>query len=525
MASIKRSLTDYGARKALRYAMKDPEHNLLKLLDWIDRFDTNNHWVGQRKAFRNVLEDPSSNWYQLIMRTLKNTDPHIMETFFMNFFMNAAMIGAKKQVAYREKYHCSIPWAILLDPTSACNLHCTGCWAADYGHQLNLSYEEISDIIDQGNEMGTYMYIYTGGEPLVRKKDLIRLCEEHNDSIFLCFTNGTLIDDEFAAELARVGNFIPAISIEGNEQTTDFRRGDGVYQRTMKAIENLNTHHVPFGVSVCTTNKNAEVVCSEEFYDKMIDLGVIFMWYFLYMPTGKNAPMDLMVRPDQRVLMHDKICGEFRKTKPLFAMDFWNDGEMVYGCVAGGRYYLHINARGDVEPCVFCHYSDSNIREKSLLEAYTSPLFQEYHHGQPFSGNLLRPCPMMDNAGKLAEMVARTEAKCTDYTAPETAQELCDKLTPYAEEWKPVADKLWSDTKGFERHVKTGFNGTVEPENQLQNRPDYNTMVPETAKGVTNPISQEELDAAAAARAELLAGKKTEIEVENADSIKQEAAV
>ena len=44
---------------------------------------------------------------------------------------------------------------------------------------------------------------------------------------------------------------------------------------------------------------------------------------------------------------------KFRQTKPIFTMDFWNDGEYAGGCIAGGRRYLHINAGGDVDPCVF----------------------------------------------------------------------------------------------------------------------------------------------------------------------------
>ena len=58
----------------------------------------------------------------------------------------------------RETHQCNIPWLILMDPTSACNLHCTGCWAAEYGHKLNLSYEDLDRIITQGKELGIYFY-------------------------------------------------------------------------------------------------------------------------------------------------------------------------------------------------------------------------------------------------------------------------------------------------------------------------------------------------------------------------------
>ncbi len=484
MAGIKESLTEFGARQAMRYALRDPEHNLLTLLDWVDRFDGENKWEAQRTLFRSILSDKDNNWYQLIMKLLTQVDSGVIEAFFMNFFLNSAMVGTKKQKEFRAKYDCNIPWAILLDPTSACNLHCTGCWAADYGHNLNLSYEEIDDIINQGTEMGTYMYIYTGGEPLVRKKDIIRLCEAHKDCIFLSFTNATLIDDAFADEMLRVKNFVPAISVEGSEETTDSRRGQGTYQRIMDAMDILREHRLPFGVSCCTTSVNVDAVCSEKFFDKLVEMGSYFAWFFTYMPIGKDAPVELMNTPEQREFMFHQIRA-LRKTKPLFTMDFWNDGEFVYGCVAGGRYYLHINANGDIEPCVFAHYSDSNIREKTLIEAYTSPLFMQYHENQPFSGNLLRPCPMLDNAGKLAEMVAKTDAKSTDLSGAESAEELCAKCAPTAEAWKKTADRLWATENGRDLHKGSGFKDTILHENQLQVRADYNTEVPETATGVS----------------------------------------
>lgn len=112
--------------------------------------------------------------------------------------------------------------------------------------------------------------------------------------------------------------------------------------------------------------------------------------------------------------------------------------------IAGGRRYMHITARGDVEPCVFIHYSNVNIRTCTLLEALKSPLFMAYHDNQPFNDNMLRPCPMLENPEKLRAMVHETGAKSTDYESPEDVDVLCDRTTPYAENWKPTADRLWS---------------------------------------------------------------------------------
>lgn len=334
-----------------------------------------------------------------------------------------------------------------MDPTSACNLKCTGCWAAEYGNHMNLTYEEMDDIVKQGVEMGTYVYLFTGGEPLVRKKDIIRLCEEHPDCVFSTFTNGTLIDEAFADEMLRVKNFMPAISIEGFEEATDSRRGEGTYQKIIRAMNILKERKLPFGISCCYTSANAEVIGSEAYFDQMIDMGAKFAWFFTYMPVGKGAVKELIATADQREMMYHKIR-EYRKTKPLFTVDFWNDGEYVGGCIAGGRCYCHINANGDIEPCAFIHYSDSNIREKTLLEAYTSPLFMGYHDNQPWNDNLLRPCPVLDNSGRLTEIVEKSHAKSTDYQNLESAKEFSDKCMEAAENWAPVADRLWEESHG-----------------------------------------------------------------------------
>ena len=153
------------------------------------------------------------------------------------------------------------------------------------------------------------------------------------------------------------------------------------------------------------------------------------------MPVGNDAAADLLPTPEQRIKMYDSVR-RFRATKSLFTMDFQNDAEYVGGCIAGGRRYLHINANGDVDPCVFIHFSNANIKECTLLEALKSPIFMEYHKGQPFNKNMLRPCPMLENPELLRKMVERAGAKSTDLQSPETAEHLCAKCDHYAEVWK-----------------------------------------------------------------------------------------
>ena len=434
-----------GLEQAFRYLYKDPEQNLLKLMDWADKF-AKGEFAPQRAVLREVIENPDHPYHQYVLNLFRNVDEDVVKTIGANFFINATLVGWSTQEEARRKYGCNVPWAILLDPTSACNLHCTGCWAAEYGNKLNLSFDEIDDIIRQGKELGVYMYIYTGGGPLVRKRDLIRLCEKHSDCVFLCFTNATLIDEAFTDEMLRVKNFVPAISLEGFEEATDGRRGKGTYEKVIRTMELLQRKKLLYGISACYTSANYDSITSEAFYDSLLEKGAHFIWYFHYMPVGNDASPALLPTPEQRLEVYHRIR-RLRRVKPLFAMDFQNDAEYVGGCIAGGRRYLHINANGDVDPCVFIHYSDSNIREKTLLECLRSPIFMAYHDGQPFNENMLRPCPMLENPQLLREMVHRTGARSTDLQSPESVDHLCGKCTAYAENWKPEAERLWEETK------------------------------------------------------------------------------
>ena len=449
------------AYKLIDYLCEDPQNNLSKAMDKINSICPDSLFPSQRKAFTNVVNDPNNNMYQLIMRIM-DLNPRLRNAMLKTLIVDANLLAWGKQEKMRERYQCNIPWAILLDPTSACNLHCTGCWAAEYGHKLNLTYDDIDSIIKQGKELGVHVYIYTGGEPLVRKKDLIRLCEAHPDCAFLCFTNATLIDEEFCQELLRVKNFVPAISAEGDEAATDGRRGEGTYAKVDEAMDLLESHGLPFGVSICYTHENAHSVATEEYFDWLIDKGALFAWIFTYMPVGKDSPTDLMPDPEDREMLYH-FNRRIRETKPIFTLDFQHDGEFVGGCIAGGRRYLHINAAGDVEPCVFIHYSNANIHDTSLLDCLRSPIFMAYYEGQPFNDNLLRPCPMLENPDCLEELVEVSDAQCTDLQATESAHELAEKCRPQAAAWAPVAERLWLDPDDERASMRdSGESGMAE---------------------------------------------------------------
>jgi len=405
-------------------------------------FDSKNY-----EAARCMIKDPESKWMKYINRLLDEVDPYVIRQSALNLGYEAGLYGTKTIREMRKKYDCNIPWLILMDPTSACNLHCTGCWAAEYGNRLNLTFDELDGIITQGKELGIYFYMYTGGEPLVRKADIIKLCEKHNDCAFHAFTNGTLVDEAFCEDMRRVGNLSLSISLEGFEEVNDFRRGNGVFDKVMHAMDLLKQSGQIFGTSICYTSKNIDTVTSDEFLDLIIEKGCRFTWYFHYMPVGNDAAPELLPTKEQREYMYHRIR-EIRAMeggKPIYAMDFQNDGEFVGGCIAGGRNYCHINPNGDVEPCVFIHYSSANIREVSLLDALRQPLFMAYRDNQPFNGNHLRPCPMLENPEILMRMVKETGAKSTDLKSPETVEHLCGKCHEYAENWKETAEKIWEE--------------------------------------------------------------------------------
>lgn len=442
--------------KAIDVVLKDVDKNreeaIVKIVDLMQKYMGDEKLDLDYDNIRKMIRDNDGAFNKYINKVLDEIDPHVLKTAALNLGYEAFFHGTKTIRKMREVHQCNVPWLILMDPTSACNLHCTGCWAAEYGNKLNLTFDEMDNLIKQGKELGIYLYMFTGGEPLVRKADIIKLCEKHNDCAFLAYTNGTLVDEAFCNEMLRVGNLYLAISLEGFEAVNDLRRGDGVYGKVMHAMDLLKENGLIFGTSICYTSKNIETVTSDEFVDLMVDKGCRYAFYFHYMPVGNDAAVDLLPTVEQRTYMRTRVR-EIRKLttgKGLFTMDFQNDGEFVGGCIAGGRNYFHINANGDAEPCVFIHYSGANIRTHSLLEILHQPLFMAYRDNQPFNENHLRPCPMLENPEILQRMVKETGAKSTDLQSPESVEHLCGKCEQYAKNWQPRADELWAQTPKVE---------------------------------------------------------------------------
>lgn len=452
-----RLFVSLGTKKLIKYVKKNPQRNLSKLVNFSEKFTGKIFPPENFQKMRDNINDKENVWRKLAISTINDIDQTVLEKMILAFGLGAGVHGTKAVRENREKYNCNIPWLILMDPTSACNKNCKGCWSAEYGHKNNLTFEEMDNVVRQGKELGTHLYMFTGGEPLIKKKEIIELCKKHPDCVFLSFTNATLIDQELCEQIKQVGNFTLMLSIEGSAQSNDSRRGDGSYQSTIDAMKLLKENKLFFGISVCYTNTNIDEVTSDEFIDLMIENGAKVGMYFNYMPVGTNAVKDLIPTPENRKFMYSWLrkMRNSKTGKPMFVFDFQDDGEYVGGCIAGGRRYFHINSAGDMEPCVFIHFSDSNIRTHTLLEALKNPLFQAYYKNQPFNDNHLRPCPMLENPNCLRKIVKETGAYSTDLINQESVDDLCAKCDEFAKAWAPEAEKLWNSTK--HPHPKTQY--------------------------------------------------------------------
>ncbi len=384
-----------------------------------------------------------------INRILTEINENVQQRLLANLFIHASLMGIPKHVRLARELGYSIPYTILIDPTSRCNLRCKGCWAGAYDHHKSLSFEEVDRIITEAKELGIYFFVMSGGEPLMWPY-LFQLCNKHKDAAFMIYTNGTLIDDTAAEKMQHLGNITPAISLEGWRESTDNRRGTGVYDKIMAAMDSLKKYGIIFGISLTVTSQNYREVFSDEFIDTMINKGTLYGWSFHYMPIGRNPDFSLVLKPQQRAWLVNRVR-YIRENKPIQIADFWNDGYMTQGCIAGGKYYFHINAAGDVEPCAFVHFAADNIKGKSLKQILSSPLFAAFQKRQPFSQNFLRPCPLIDVPNALRQIVAESGAAGTHEGAEAILYgDPGNKIDEIADAWKAEAENIWHDIENKE---------------------------------------------------------------------------
>lgn len=388
----------------------------------------------------------------------------------LNAFVRAILLnqdGKKIKEIWRKKYGEGPPGFLVISPTKFCNLSCPNCYANAATEKDLLEYPIVHRIVKEARKFwGARFFVLSGGEPFAyhyKGKDILDLAKEFNDCIFMAYTNGTLINDRVAKILSQIGNLTPAISVEGFAETTDRRRGKGMFERIIKTIERLKKNKVLFGISLTATRYNYEEILSDEFIDFFFNkMGASYGWIFHYMPIGRDVEIGLMPTPKQRLWMWERSW-EILKKKGIMLVDFWNHGTASHGCIAGGREggYFHINWHGDIAPCVFFPFAVANIRDiyqrgETINEAINSSFFKGVRGWQKEHGFLsmgkhiedsdwLRPCPIRDHFLEAKSIIEKYGARPIDYAPHEIVSEkkYIEEMVSYDKELENLTRPIW----------------------------------------------------------------------------------
>ena len=294
----------------------------------------------------------------------------------------------KKATNIRQKYAengRNIPAFLIASITSTCNLHCTGCYsrannACHDGDSLNqLSDDEWEDIFRQAKEMGISFIVLAGGEPMIRE-DVIIKASEFEEILFPIFTNGTMLNGDYLRLLDENRNLVPILSIEGDKEITDARRGEGVYNQIVDSMDLMRKNNIIFGASITYTKGNLSSLISDEFIDRLGDFGCKVVFFIEYVPVSEET-IDLAPGDEERELLFDRLSYLREKYDDVLFLSFPGDEKESGGCLAAGRGFFHINSHGGAEPCPASPYSDINVRDTSLLEALNSNLFKSLREG------------------------------------------------------------------------------------------------------------------------------------------------
>ncbi|MGM0529724.1 MAG: radical SAM/SPASM domain-containing protein [Bacteroidota bacterium] len=407
----------------------------------------------------------------------KNVFKRLVNVLIENSFLNKQKFSEKLE-DFKEQYGEYPPNFIVLSPTQACNLKCTGCYASSDPHaSAKLPFHVVDKIVDEvRNKFHSRFVTISGGEPFMYKsegKTMLDLFEKYDDVFFLVYTNGTLITPEVAERLGKSGNVTPAISVEGFEKETDARRGKGTHKKIREALENLRNAGVPIGISVTATSENADLLMKDEFYDYYFDQqGATYMWQFQLMPIGRSThAFDLMVPPEKRVELYRKW--EYLISEKQYCVaDFWNSGVLVNGCIAYGRRggYFYIDWNGNIMPCVFVPYYVDNVYDlynngKSLVDALFSDFMKngrkwirEYGQAHPDNpNNWLMPCSIRDHYDNFRRNILPRHAKGESEEAEESLNdnEYYRRLVQYDKELEELTEDIWEEEYMEKEKVET----------------------------------------------------------------------
>ena len=395
------------------------------------------------------------NEYKLSDATLDKVISILLKDLFLE-----KGLRVKKSIEFRKNYGYNTPAFLVISPSKACNLRCNGCYADSDEKVQTLDWDLVDKIIKDALEIwGTQFIVISGGEPMAYRsqgKNILDLVENNPDIFFMMYTNGTLIDDKATERMAKLGNIIPAISLEGWRDKTDARRGEGVFDRVMDTMDRLHDAGVLCGVSLTATKNNTEEILSDDFIEFLFDeKHAVIGWIFQYMPIGRSYTLDLMPTPDQRLEMWRKSW-ELVREKKVFLADFWNHGTIVDGCLSAGGHdnggYFYIEWNGNVTPCVFVPYSPVNVKDiysngGNLNDIYNDPFFADIRYWQKkgTDGNLLMPCLIRDHNEDLRQLIRKHEANPIDKSAEMALMDAdyAKGIDQYAKDYHTLSDEVW----------------------------------------------------------------------------------
>lgn len=332
------------------------------------------------------LEKYLSNGVENIVKgAIKASLKNPKESIFMAKYALASKNARKLRVRAEEKGE-HIPPFLIASITSQCNLHCRGCYARennachDKEAESQLTAQEWLSLFEEATELGIGFILLAGGEPLIRR-DIIKAAGKMQNILFPVFTNGTMIDQTYIELFDKYRNLVPVLSIEGNEETTDLRRGEGIYQKLIETMDSLKKQGVLYGVSITVTKENLQESVSTEFIQNLYQKGCKVVFFIEYVPIDETTAY-LAPEEAEREYLNDNLLSLRKQYSDLVFISFPGDEKTSGGCLAAGRGFFHINAHGGAEPCPFSPYSDTNIKNVSLKEAINSPLFQSLRDGK-----------------------------------------------------------------------------------------------------------------------------------------------
>ncbi|WP_405298553.1 radical SAM/SPASM domain-containing protein [Methanobrevibacter sp.] len=331
------------------------------------------------------IQEYLTNGVEIILKdAMRATFRNPKESVFLLKFAKHAKKANRIRESY-DKQGKNIPAFLIASITSSCNLHCTGCYsrasdACNDETPLNqLSDDEWEDIFRQARDIGISFIVLAGGEPMIRE-DVIIKASNYPEILFPIFTNGTLLDDDYFKLLDDNRNLVPILSIEGNEEVTDSRRGKGVYSQLIESMKLMKNKNIIFGASLTFTKENLMTLLSREYIDELHDLGCKVVFFIEYVPMNEER-MDLAPGDSERELLFEEIDHLRNEYPDMLFMSFPGDEKTSDGCLAAGRGFFHINSHGGAEPCPASPYSDINVGETSILEALDSNLFRSLRDG------------------------------------------------------------------------------------------------------------------------------------------------